>query len=82
MVNWKVRLKHKTFWVAALSAVLVFANNIAAAFGHDITIVSEQITTVAESALGILVLLGIITDPTTSGISDSGRAMTYQKPKE
>lgn len=81
-VNWKVRLKHKTFWVAMLSAIVVFANQIAATLGYDITVVSEKVTVIAESILSVLAFLGIIIDPTTNGVSDSERALTYQKPKE
>ena len=30
----------------------------------------------------ILVLLGVVTDPTTAGITDSERALEYHKPNE
>ena len=30
----------------------------------------------------ILVLIGVVNDPTTSGISDSKRALDYYKPSE
>ena len=81
-INWKVRLRHKQFWVALIALLLVLANQVAKIFGYDITIYNDQITALSETILSILVLLGIIVDPTTQGLSDSDRAMTYNKPKE
>lgn len=56
-------------------------NQIAGLFGIDFTVYNEQITSIAETILSILAMLGIIIDPTTSGLSDSGQAMTYEKPR-
>lgn len=81
-INWKVRLRHKQFWVSLIALLLVLANQVAGIFGYDITVYNEQVTAVSETILSILALLGIIIDPTTNGISDSDRAMTYNKPKE
>lgn len=81
-INWKVRLRHKQFWVALIALLLVLVNQVAEIFGYDITIYNEQATAVSETILSILALLGIIIDPTTNGISDSDKAMTYNKPKE
>ena len=30
--------------------------------------------------INILAMVGIVTDPTTQGVSDSNRALTYDKP--
>lgn len=81
-INWKVRLQHKTFWVSLIALLIVLANQIAGIFHVDITIYNEQVTAITETVLGILALLGIIIDPTTSGASDSYQAMRYDKPKE
>lgn len=80
-INWKVRLQKKTFWASLIALLLVLANQVAEVFGYDITIYNDQITAISETVLGILALLGIIIDPTTSGISDSEQALTYDKPK-
>jgi phi LC3 family holin len=37
---------------------------------------------VVNAAFGVLAILGIVTDPTTPGVKDSTRAMTYDKPGE
>lgn len=80
-INWKVRLQKKTFWVSLIALLLVLANQIAGIFNVDITVYNAQITDISESILSILALLGVIVDPTTSGLSDSNQALTYQKPK-
>mgnify|MGYP006392318517 FL=1 len=81
-INWKVRLKHKGFWVSLIALLLVLANQIGAVFGLDLTIYNDQVTAITESALAVLALLGIIIDPTVNGLSDSEQALKYTKPKE
>ncbi|MBB5148156.1 phage holin [Ureibacillus thermosphaericus] len=81
-INWKVRLQKKSFWVSLIALLLVLANQVAEIFGYDITVYNDQITALSETILGILILLGIIVDPTTQGLSDSDRAMTYKRPGE
>ena len=75
MINFKLRLKNKATIVALISAVFLMLQQ----FGlHVPNNIQEGINTL----VGILVILGIITDPTTKGIADSEQALTYQKPKE
>ncbi|SOC27087.1 phi LC3 family holin [Ureibacillus xyleni] len=81
-INWKVRLRHKQFWVAIISALVLLANQVADIFGVDITILSSQVQQTLETILLILALLGVVIDPTTSGIKDSDQALTYKKPKK
>lgn len=80
-INWKVRMRHRQFWIAMISAVVLLANQVASLFGYDITLISANIQQLLESILLILALLGIIIDPTTSGIRDSSQAMFYAKPR-
>ena len=79
-INWKARLRHKPFIVSLFSLLLLLGNQVAAIFNADFTIYNESIPTLAETILAILVLLGIVIDPTTDGIKDSERAMQYQQP--
>ena len=82
-INWKVRFKHKTFLVALFSGVLILAQQVAGFFGVDTTVYNDQATDLFNTVLGLLVLLGVINDPTTKGaISDSEKALTYDKPKQ
>ncbi|ARU14624.1 holin [Streptococcus phage P9853] len=73
MINFKLRLQNKTTLVALISAAFLMLQQ----FGlHVPNNIQEGINTL----VGILVILGIITDPTTKGIADSERALTYIKP--
>lgn len=82
-INWKVRAKNKSFWVALIPASLVAVQAIASVFGYtlDLGDLGNKLLKVVESVFIVLGILGIIIDPTTSGISDSERAMTYTQPK-
>lgn len=83
MINWKVRIKNKNFWLAIIPAVLLLITQIGAIFGIqiDTALIGEQLAAVVSTVFLILTILGIVTDPTTEGISDSALAMTYEKPK-
>ena len=83
-INWKVRFANKAFWVAFIPAVLLLAQVVAAAFGFtlDLGDLGNKLLAVVNALFAVLALLGIVTDPTTAGVSDSAQAMTYDKPKE
>ena len=83
MINWKVRLNNKVFWVTIIPAVLLLVQAIAAVFGYtlDFTDLKARLIAVVEAAFVVLAALGVIVDPTTAGIQDSKLAMTYEEPK-
>lgn len=82
-INWKVRFKNKNFWLTIIPAILLLAQVIMGLFGVKIDVgdVGNKLIDVVNSIFAVLALLGIVTDPTTKGISDSEQAMTYTKPK-
>ena len=84
MINWKVRLKNKTFWLTAVPAVLLLASQVLRLFGveWDYSGVAEQRTAIVGTSFAILALLGVVNDPTTSGVADSKQALTYEAPKD
>lgn len=84
MINWKVRIKNKVFWISIIPAILLLVQAVAAVFGYslDFTDLTAKLVAVVEAAFVVLAILGIVADPTTSGMSDSSLAMTYEKPKE
>jgi uncharacterized membrane protein len=67
-INWIVRIKNKNFWLTIIPAVLLLVQVVAAGL--------------VNAAFSVLVILGVVNDPTTAGISDSKQAMTYNTPKE
>ena len=82
MINWKVRLKNKSFWLALIPAVLLLVQAVAALFGFelDLDFLSERLLTVVNAVFVVLTILGVVVDPTTQGVADSERAMGYDKP--
>lgn len=82
MINWTVRLKNKTFWLSFIPAILLLIQVVAAVFGFtlDLGELGEKLLAVVNAVFSVLAILGIVTDPTTSGISDSKRALSYKSP--
>jgi len=81
-VNWKVRIKNKAFWLAVIPAVALVAQAVAAVFGYtiDLTTMVGKLQAVVNAVFALLVILGVVVDPTTAGLSDSRRAMSYDEP--
>lgn len=84
MINWRVRIRNKAFWVAIIPAVLVLIQVVAEVFGYtlDLGELGNKLIAVVNSVFVVLSILGVVNDPTTSGLSDSKQAMTYELPKE
>lgn len=82
MINWKVRLKNKAFWVAVIPALALVVQAVAAVFGFtlDFSTLVGKILGVVDAVFALLVILGVIVDPTTSGVYDSKRALGYDEP--
>jgi len=82
MINWKVRIRNKNFWLSLIPSVLLLIQAVAAVFGYtlDFGILSEKLLAVVNAVFVVLAILGVVTDPTTHGISDSQRALTYEAP--
>jgi phi LC3 family holin len=82
-INWRVRIKNKNFWIAFIPALLLLIQVVASLFGFtlDLGDLGNKLLAVVNAAFAVLSILGIVTDPTTKGISDSEQALTYDKPK-
>lgn len=83
MINWKVRIKNKNFWLALIPAVILLIQAVGAVFGYkwDFVVLNQQLAAVINALFTVLAILGVVTDPTTAGITDSAQAMTYEVPK-
>lgn len=84
MINWTVRIKNKNFWITIIPAVLLLVQTVAAVFGYtlDLGDIGNKLIAVVNAVFGVLVILGVVNDPTTAGISDSKQARGYNYPKE
>lgn len=83
-INWTVRIKNKNFWITVIPAMLLFIQVVAGVFGISLDLgdLGNKLLAVVNAAFAVLSILGIVTDPTTAGISDSELAMTYETPKK
>lgn len=83
MINWKVRIRNKSFWLAVIPATLLLVQAVLACFGvtWDYSQVSEELLGVVNALFAVLAILGVVADPTTEGIGDSEQALTYEEPK-
>lgn len=75
MINFKLRLQNKATLVALISAVFLMLQQLGLEIPHNI---QEG----ANTFVVILVILGIVTDPTTKGLGDSEQALGYHEPKQ
>ena len=82
MINWKVRIKNKQFWVSIIPALAILVQAIAAVFGYTLNLdeVVGKILQVVSAVFAVLAILGVVVDPTTAGVGDSARALNYDEP--
>ena len=81
-INWKVRLQNKTWLLAMAAALLAFVYQLLGLLGITPAVSQDQIAQLIGLAINVLVALGVVVDPTTSGMGDSTQAMTYTSPKK
>ena len=88
-INWKVRVTNPTWWISLISVILMPIFSYMGITGEMLTSWGEVgrmfetfISTpylIGIVIIAVLQFLGINTDPTTKGISDSEQAMTYHE---
>ena len=81
-INWIVRIKNKAFWIAVIPAVALVVQAVSAVFGFTLNLntLVGKLLAVVDAVFALLVILGVVIDPTTAGVQDSQRAMSYEKP--
>ena len=84
MINWKVRIRNRDFWLALIPAVLLLAQSMAAAVGYELQLgdVGDRLLAIVNNLFALFAILGIVNDPTTAGLTDSDNALRYQVPKK
>ena len=82
MINWQVRVKNRQFWVSVIPAIALVIQAVAAVFGWtlDFSNLIGKLIAVVDAVFALLVILGIVVDPTTAGVGDSKRALGYEEP--
>ena len=81
-INWKVRLKSGSWWLGIISAVVTAVFAVLQLCNVELPVTAEQVLQAATLILMIPAAIGITTDPTTKGVSDSAQAMNYTEPKQ
>lgn len=89
MFNWKIRLKNPIFYIQILMAI---ASSVLAYMGitaSEITswgklweIICQALSNPYILFISVISIYNSLIDPTTKGISDSKRAMTYDDPSK
>ncbi|MGP1544384.1 MAG: phage holin [Candidatus Fimenecus sp.] len=84
MINWKVRIKNKQFWIAIIPAVILLIQVIADVFNFKLELseLGTKLIAVVNAIFVVLTITGVVVDPTTAGLGDSKQALTYNEPKE
>lgn len=76
-INWKVRLKNPAFLIGFGTLVIGFIYQALSMFDIVPSVSKENINELLMAVVSLLGILGVIVDPTTDGLNDSERAMTY-----
>ena len=80
LINWKLRLKNKTTLISLIVLIISFVYKILDLVHVIPAFPQDQVVEIVSMFIDILCFLGIVVDPTTAGIQDSNRAMTYDVP--
>lgn len=80
MINWKLRLQNKATLWSLIGLIVSIVYRVLDAVGVIPPFSADFVLEIAADVLSVLGLLGVIVDPTTDGIPDSKRAMTYEQP--
>lgn len=78
-INWKLRFGNKITLTAIIMAVISLIYQILRLFDIVPPISESQLAETASMVINLLVLLGVITDPTTAGISDSIQVLSFDR---
>ena len=88
MINWTLRLKNKTTLSSIAGVVVGASYQVLGILGIVPAISENAVIQIIGLGLSGLVMLGVVVDPTTKGVSDSQRALlrnvpggTYDEPE-
>ena len=77
-INWKIRLRNKTWLASVLALMVSFAYDLLAMVDVVPPLSEDWLLSLVQTLLTLLTALGVVIDPTTDGAADSDRAMNYQ----
>lgn len=80
-LNLKVRMKNPVFWLTMIPALASCVYTILGLFSIVPSVSEDMLVNALTAIITALTTLGVLTDPTTKGVSDSERALDYHKPQ-
>ncbi len=81
-INWKVRLKKPVFWLTVIPSVIALVYTVLGLLGVVPTISEDTLVNAVTAIISALTTVGVLIDPTTKGVGDSDRALTYEDPSD
>ena len=83
-INWKVRVLNKTFWLTLVPALALLLQTFLAVFNVRLELgeTIDKLLVFINALFAVLMIVGIVNDPTTAGLTDSTRAIDYHEPFE
>jgi phi LC3 family holin len=81
MINWKLRLQNKVTLLAILGDIVAIVFSIISLVQTK-EFTYESVMHIISLVVEVLVLLGIVVDPTTKGIKDTKLVQSYEEPRD
>ena len=83
-INWKVRVLNKTFWLTLVPALALLLQTFLAVFNVRLELgeTIDKLLVFINALFAVLMIVGIVNDPTTAGLTDITRALDYHEPFE
>lgn len=81
-INWTVRLKNPVFWTTIIPMAVAFVYTVLGLIGVVPAIAESEVLNIFAMLIEMLTVIGVLVDPTTSGVGDSKLAMTYSAPRK
>lgn len=83
-INWKVRILNKTFWITLVPALALLLQTFLAVFNVQLELgeTIDKLLVFINALFAVFVIVGVVNDPTTAGLTDSSRALDYHEPFE
>ena len=79
-INWRVRFKNAPWLIGLIGTITAFIYQVLGLFEIVPPISQDEVTQIVGLVVNVLIALGVLVDPTTKGVTDSDRAMTYESP--
>lgn len=80
-INVKARMKNPVFVTTFLATVVTFVYTILGMLGVVPPVGEDMVMQGLAVVIELMTAVGVLADPTTAGVSDSERAMTYTEPR-